>query len=419
MKVLHTSDWHLGRNLYGKKRYLEFSAFLNWLADYLDQNSIDALLVAGDVFDTTMPTTRAQQLYFTFLWKVASSNCTVVIVAGNHDSPSLLEAPQELLRALNVHVIGRARESLEEEVIELERADGTVGALVCAVPYLRDRELRSIEAGESSQDKHRKLVEGIEEHYRKVCRLAEERRKQLTGDDCGRLPIIAMGHLFAAGGKTLEDDGVRELYVGSLARVGRDIFPPEIDYLALGHLHLAQTVGGSELARYSGSPLPMGFGEATQQKCVVEIDCQGEKPFAREVAIPNFQELVRVSGNLEQIADRLAQLRKEKSSAWVEIDYTGTELVTGLRAKVDEMIEGSSMEIRRVRNQNAVAAVMGQKKVHEDLTDLNEFEVFERCLQVYEISEDESQELRHSYAEILRTIEEGEQDHSGEKHANP
>ena len=143
MKVLHTSDWHIGRTLYGRKRYEEFEAFLNWLAETIQQEQVDALLVAGDIFDTSTPSNRAQELYYQFLGCVAASSCRhVVLIAGNHDSPSFLNAPRELLKALHVHVIGSIPEKREDEVLLLRRADGSPELIVCAVPYLRDRDIR-------------------------------------------------------------------------------------------------------------------------------------------------------------------------------------------------------------------------------------------------------------------------------------
>ncbi|MGR8935694.1 MAG: exonuclease subunit SbcD, partial [Gammaproteobacteria bacterium] len=255
MKLLHTSDWHLGRTLYGRKRYAEFEAFLEWLAETVENRQVEVLLVAGDVFDSTAPSHRAQQLYYRFLCRVAASFCRhVVVIAGNHDSPSFLNAPKELLRALDVHVLGSAAEQPEDEVLLLNNPSGEAELIVCAVPYLRDRDIRIAEAGESLEDKERKLLDGIRGHYAQVCAAAERLRAEL-----GRpVPIVAMGHLFTAGGQTVDGDGVRELYVGSLAHVAAGIFPPCIDYLALGHLHVPQRIGASETMRYSGSPLAMG-----------------------------------------------------------------------------------------------------------------------------------------------------------------
>ena len=158
MKFLHTSDWHLGRSLYGRKRYEEFTAFLDWLTQTIEDEKIDALLVAGDVFDTSTPSNRAQELYYRFLCRVAASCCRhVVVVAGNHDSPSFLNAPKELLRALNVYVVGSMTEAYEDEVFILQ-ADDKPEAIVCAVPYLRDKDIRTVEPGETIDDKNAKLV---------------------------------------------------------------------------------------------------------------------------------------------------------------------------------------------------------------------------------------------------------------------
>ncbi len=222
MKILHTSDWHLGKTLYGKKRYEEFEAFLNWLAETIQKFQINVLLVAGDVFDTSAPSNRAQALYYRFLCKVASSVCRhVVIIAGNHDSPSFLSAPKELLKALDIHVVGSACENPADEVIILTNQEGSPELIVCAVPYLRDKDIRLAEAGESIEDKERRLVEGIRDHYADAVASAEQKRIALGV----QIPIIAMGHLFTAGGKTVDGDGVRELYIGSLAHLTAKYFP--------------------------------------------------------------------------------------------------------------------------------------------------------------------------------------------------
>jgi len=301
MKILHTSDWHLGRSLYGRKRYEEFSAFLDWLAQTIENEKVDALLVAGDVFDTSTPSNRAQELYYLFLCRVAASCCHhVVVIAGNHDSPSFLNAPKELLRALNVYVVGSMTDALDDEVLVLH-TDDKPEAIVCAVPYLRDKDIRTVEPGETIDDKNAKLVEGLKNHYADVCGIAEQKRTEFKSAGHDGIPIVAMGHLFTAGGKTVDGDGVRELYVGSLAHVGEEVFPSSIDYLALGHLHVPQAVGSTEYIRYCGSPIPMGYGEAIQEKKVVLIDFNSTTPNIQELPVPCFQELVRIVGSLDDI----------------------------------------------------------------------------------------------------------------------
>lgn len=405
MKILHTSDWHIGRSLYGRKRYEEFEAFLTWLADTIQQNEIGALLVAGDVFDTSAPSNRAQELYYRFLCRVAASSCRhIVVVAGNHDSPSFLNAPKELLKALDVHVVGSSTEFPEDEVLVLRNEQDAPELIVCAVPYLRDRDIRVAEAGESVEDKERKLIDGIRTHYAAVAALAEQKREELGVD----IPIVAMGHLFTAGGQTVDGDGVRELYVGSLAHVTAGIFPASFDYLALGHLHVPQKVNGSETIRYSGSPLPMGFGEAKQQKSVCLVEFHSTAASVQLIDIPVLQKLERVKGDWEGISSRILELSAmddpKLSGVWLEVIYEGDEVIGDLRERLEAAISGTQMEILRIKNNRIIDRVLGQIHEEETLDDLNVNDVFERCLAVHEVPEDQRPELLRAYQETVSSL---------------
>jgi exonuclease SbcD len=405
MKILHTSDWHLGRPLYGRKRYAEFTAFLDWLAGVIEQEQVNALVVAGDIFDNTTPSNRAQELYYGFLHRISQLACCrhVIIVAGNHDSPSFLDAPKPLLKVLNVHVIGDLPEDPADEVIVLRDARGEPEAIVCAVPYLHDRDLRTVEAGETIEAKNAKLAEGIRQHYEMVCRIAEPLRRE-----AGAIPIIATGHLFTAGGTTVEGDGVRELYIGSLAHVEAQIFPPAIDYLALGHLHVPQTVGAMPTRRYSGSPIPMGYGEARQHKIVLLADFTGHQAAVQELSVPCFQQLERIQGPLETILDRIAALRRAESTAWLEVEYIGTVPVPDLREQIDAALQDSRMECHRIRNQQVTAQALSGISAAENLDELDPAEVFERCLDLSQIPDSERPELVAAYTEILKSLQEAD-----------
>lgn len=406
MKILHTSDWHLGRSLYGRKRYEEFAAFLDWLSQTIEDEGIDALLVAGDVFDTSTPSNRAQELYYRFLCRVSSSYCRhVVVIAGNHDSASFLNAPKELLRALNVYVVGSMTEALEDEVIVLHK-DEQPEAIVCAVPYLRDKDIRTVEAGETIDDKNAKLVEGLKMHYADVCNIAAQKRSEFEKAGHAGIPIVAMGHLFTAGGKTVDGDGVRELYVGSLAHVDEDVFPSAIDYLALGHLHVPQAVGNAEHIRYCGSPLPMGYGEATQEKKVVLIEFNSTVPNIQEVPVPCFQKLVRIVGSLDDIHAKLEALKKEESRAWLEIEYTGSDIIGNLREMLDEALDGSTMEIRRIKNRRVMDRVISTIAENETLDDLDAGDVFTRCLDAFDVPDEDREALTASYNEVIKSLHE-------------
>jgi len=405
MRLLHTSDWHIGRTLYGRKRYEEFEAFLHWLAETIQGDGIDALLVAGDVFDTSVPSNRAQELYYRFLCRVAASPCRhVVVVAGNHDSPSFLNAPRELLKALNVHVIGSASENPEDEVLVLRDGRDTPELIVCAVPYLRDRDIRVAEAGESVEDKERKLIEGIRSRYAAVAAIAERKKIELGAD----VPVVAMGHLFTDGGQTVDGDGVRELYVGSLAHVTAGIFPENLNYLALGHLHVPQNVNGSGIMRYSGSPLPMGFGEAMQRKSVCRVEFHSRAASVQLMDVPVFQKLERVKGDWDGISRRILELSAAGSRAWLEVVYEGDEVMGDLRERLDAAVSGTQMEILRVKNSRVIDRVLGRIHEEETLEDLDANEVFERCLAVHDVPEQQRPELLRAYGEALSSLYEDE-----------
>ncbi len=402
-KILHTSDWHIGRSLYGRKRYDEFELFLNWLSDTIQQKEVDALLVAGDIFDTSAPNNRSQQLYYRFLCRVAASTCRhVVVIAGNHDSPSFINAPQELLKALNVHVVGATSGNLEDEILVLGNETDSPEAIVCAVPYLRDREIRMAEAGESIADKQNKITEGIRSHYKDIVKLAEQKRAKLDAE----IPIIAMGHLYTAGGKTVDGDGVRELYVGSMAHVDAGIFPDSVNYVALGHLHVPQKVNNSDIVRYSGAPIPVGFGEAKQEKSVCLVKFASTKVDVEQIKVPVFQELESINGSWDDISERLQELSNTGSSAWVEIVYEGDEIIGDLRERLDALIAGSGLEILRVKNNRIVERVLNQTHRQETLDDLTVDDVFERCLSAHEVPEEQRSYLFHAYHEIVASLQE-------------
>lgn len=394
MKLLHTSDWHLGRSLYGKQRYQEFSDFLDWLLNIIEKEHIDLLLVAGDIFDTATPGTRAQALYYKFLCRVATGYCKdIIITSGNHDSPTFLSAPKEILQHLNITVVASV-ENLEDEIIDIVDKDGLLKAVVCGVPYLRDRDIRIVSTGESVEDKGLNLVNAVTMHYKEVSELARKR----AGD---RIPIIAMGHLFVTGGKTLADDGVRELYVGNLAHIGIEIFPDYLDYVALGHLHVPQKVGGSEYVRYSGSPISMGFGEATQNKKVIVVDLNQDQKIIQEIIVPKFQDLVRITGDNHQIISEITRLKNLGSDAWLEIEYKGTEIVPMLQADIEEALLDSSLEIRVIKNKFITNKTLENLDCIEELEHLEPEDIFNRCLDIYNISEEDRPILKQLHNEIL------------------
>jgi DNA repair protein SbcD/Mre11 len=408
LKVLHTSDWHLGRSLYGQRRYEEFDALLDWMVLTLESQQIDVLLIAGDVFDTTAPSNHAMQQYYQFLHRAAATVCRhVVIIGGNHDSPTFLNAPREILKLLNVHVVGARCDDPADEVLRLDDANGNPMLLVCAVPYLRDRDIRMAEAGETVEVKEQKLLEGIRNHYLSVTNAAQALQSRLQAQFNSSVPIIGMGHLWAAGAQVVEGDGVRDLYVGSLAHVGTDIFPAALDYVALGHLHVPQCVGNDPKIRYSGSPLPMGFGEALQQKSVCVIRFEERQAQISTVDIPCFQQLRQLNGTLSSLQVQLSALLTAGIKTWVEINYTGDDIVPDLREQLEACLtddEHGLITMLRIKNQRVTARALVAQNTEQTLDDLSTLDVFKRCLDAHAVPDEQRTDLIHLYQDVLTQV---------------
>lgn len=395
MRFLHTADWHIGKKLYGRNRYDEHEAFFKWLIETIKTEKVEGLLMAGDVFDTTTPSNRAQELYYNTLIESSAAGCRhIVIIGGNHDSPSLLNAPKELCSALNIHVVGCATNpDFDKEVITLCDTDGEMEAIICAVPYLRDRDLRTVAVGETDEEKNEKYLTAITDHYAAAGKIATDLRAGTA------MPIIGMGHLYTANGQP--GDGVRDLYIGNMAHLKASSFPKCFDYLALGHLHVPQKVADKDHLRYSGSPIPIGFGEAGQQKQVILLDFDGRKPTISTVDIPEFQILERIEGNFDQCAKMLTNLSESAPTAWVQIEYTGERFPGNLRSEFETIIKNTDLEIRRLINTTSYQHTLSSFDTTETLESMNTTDVFTKCLNSYKIPEKERPTLISAYQEIL------------------
>ena len=177
MKILHTSDWHLGQNFMGKSRVEEHEAFLSWLLKIIKEKEIEVLLVSGDIFDTGTPPNYALELYYNFLKELSSIKTliTTIITAGNHDSVSTLKAPKQLLEVLNVHVITTGDED-ENVIIPINKNDDLI-SIVCAVPFLRDSVIRQSLSGKTISEKEKLANSGIKAYYENCYKKALELKK--------------------------------------------------------------------------------------------------------------------------------------------------------------------------------------------------------------------------------------------------
>jgi exonuclease SbcD len=415
MKILHTSDWHLGQRFINQERGEEHARALDWLLQTLCREQVDALIVAGDVFDTGSPPQSALRQYYDFLTRLTREcPAQVIITGGNHDSPALLDAPGGLLETLRVRVVGSAGglDTRHREIVELRDPGGRLRGAVAAVPFLRDRDLKYALAGETADQRDASLREGIAAHYRAI---AEAMRGYAEQD----LPLIATGHLYAAGAAL--SDSERDIHLGNLGRVTAEAFPPAFAYVALGHLHRAQRVAGREHVRYSGSLLPLGFAEADTAKSVSLVEFDGPRlKSVGELPVPSSRPLLRLRGNLAQVLETIAAYQggEHEFPAWAEVNLTLAAGETGSAypPDVDKTLraaaEGRHLEILKVVLQRPESA--WSEELPRDLESLEPLEVFR---QLCRDSGGDFAGLKDDFSALLSLVQEQQDENTQYRHS--
>ncbi len=312
MKILHTADWHLGHRLHEQSQVEEQTLFLSWIKNYIIDQKIDLLLISGDIFDTGSPSNQSLEMYYSFLVKLNATSCkSVIITGGNHDSPGTLNAPKHILEALSIKVVGKATDNIEDEVFKIDINGEKV--IIGAVPYLRDGDIRRAVAGESFDELTDKYKTALINHYQSVA-------EQCKLINTTNTPVIAMGHLFATGGSV--SDSEQNIYVGTLGHIGAKDFPPYFNYIALGHLHRPQMIGGNEKVRYSGSPNILSFSEINYDKKVIILTLEDDEiSTIEEAVIPRFREFYRITGTIAECMEAFPSIISNSYdlTPWVEI----------------------------------------------------------------------------------------------------
>ena len=401
MKVLHTSDWHLGKRLEQCERTDEHQHFLDWLLDIICRRQIEVLLVAGDVFDSSTPSNVALKQYYDFLWALRATGCReVVIVGGNHDSVTTLNAPQALLRHFNVHVVGGVPTDFTEQIISIKNTAGEVILVVCAVPFLRDKDVRLTVPGETHPEREARLKSGICDHYRRLAAHVAPYKAQ-------RIPVIATGHLFAAGGSA--SDSEKEIHVGNLGQICGDQFPAEFDYLALGHLHRPQSVNNKPHIRYSGSPIPLSFSEANDTKLVLILEVADGQIQPEEVQIPCCRKLIRLKGDLDAVKNHLTSQPDggQKYPAWVEVQVETDRFIPDLAVQLAQITQHlphlERIFTRQIRRLPIAAPDGASFDQLVSLPELAPQEVFrKKCAAAF--PEDDHTELLRTFDELLEQM---------------
>ncbi len=404
LRILHTSDWHLGQHFMGKTRQAEHQAFCAWLLEQVRTHEVDVLLIAGDVFDTGSPPSYAREQYYRLVVDLRDAGCALVVLGGNHDSPAMLGESRSLLAQLGTQVVPGVGLDPAEQVLVLRDRTGQPGAILCAIPFVRPREVMTSQAGQSAQDKQLSLQQAIAEHYQALYQLALSQREALDS----ALPIIATGHLTTVGASASES--VREIYVGSLEAFPTSAFPPA-DYIALGHIHRPQKVGGLEHIRYSGSPIALSFDEARQQKEVLLLDfgaatLQSITP----LPVPVFQPMASLRGSLKELAGSITEAAAQGTAerpVWLEVQVSTDDYLSDLQSRINALCEGHPVEVLRIRRERGNAAASLASEARETLDELSVEDVFARRLQQETLDQGDTQRLQALYRQVMEALPQG------------
>ena len=406
MRFIHTADWHLGNSMHDIDRAEETKEFLGWLKERIVEFGAECLVVSGDIFDTANPPIEARRMYFRFLASLLDTCCrNIVLVGGNHDSGTLLDAPRDLLDALNIQMVGSLGERPVEDLVkELTDGSGNVVGISAAVPYVREMELRRFRPEELTEDFAQTTYKGL---YNAVYEAAEKKR---AGRD---IPIVATGHLYASKlegrpandeGKDAKEHGMRDI-VGNLGTIPVSVFPEGFDYVALGHIHYTTKVAQNPKVRYSGSPFVLGFDEAKIPHHILEIDLKkGEEPKVQKIETPQYFQFVRISGTIEEIVMQLNQLKSVPADKPLKVevvfDYTPGVNINEVLVSV---LEGAPFEVvsKKANRADALTADSFSDETLESVDELRDEDIFKLLMMSRNGVKEMDESLKKDYDDYL------------------
>jgi exonuclease SbcD len=409
VRLLHTSDWHLGTAIKQVDCQEEQERFLSWLISTLDRREIDVLVVAGDIFEYTSPSNAAQKLYYGFLAGCSriDSLRKIVVVAGNHDSPSGLEAPRELLGHLDVHVVGalpRDEEKWSECLVPVENDAGEVETVVAAVPYVQEARL-GVSLGDGDESELRRQYQ--EAFGRLYKQLADEALETWPGAS-----LVATAHMtvYGEGNEPQKGDfhsGIHHTArpepetdnqefeelrrIGTIEAMGPQIFDERFAYVALGHIHRPMPVGGTRHIRYCGTPVATSLAEDTPQRQVIQVDLghsvtPADLPI-EVVQVPKWREIFELDGSEDELVEALANMKSEAELPPVVFlrvqlgpdDVAGVDRIGTFKEKIEEHHEvGKRPIIVEMREHYDLSVDGGEpNKKLPPLEDLSYLDVFE------------------------------------------
>jgi exonuclease SbcD len=399
LKILHTADWHLGVRLHKRELTNDFLRFFDFLIETIRNRNIDVLLVSGDIFDHANPSQDALQLYYDLLIKLHETKCKVIITGGNHDSPAVLNMTRSFLRMMDIHVVGKAEEDSQKQIIPIMNEDKQAVAIVCAVPYLRERDIRLSEAGESDEEKKKKRKEGVKEYFFELVQKTE-----IYGD----IPVIMMAHLFASGADTKEQ--TRDITIGGLDAFSSGDFPARCSYVALGHIHRPMIINNNDHVRYSGSPIALSFAEKEHSKQLVEIIVSDKKIAAiNSIPIPEIRKLIKFRGTFSEVKSMVENfINPFPLKAFAELEIIQPERDLELSLKIHRFIAdfaGDQLEILTYKYERSGMQPMNIAEEKEDIEAWSEKEILEEFMTAEKIGDDDKELIRSAFDELLNMPE--------------
>lgn len=402
LRILHTSDWHLGKTLGGESLVPASEKALDWLLEVCCAREVDCVLIAGDVFESPAPSPAAQRLYYRFLARAAEAGIAVAVVSGNHDGADFLRAASDLLSTRGVFVAG---ESAEDEALVLRNAAGEPVAGLAAVPCLTELEARREFSDAAPEGRAEAYAKGLSARFSAVRAALEEK---LAG---ACVPRIAMGHFYACGAAVDEAGSPEEL--GGLPAAPSGVVGEGWDYVALGHVHLPQALERPEV-RYSGAPWPLSFKDAGRSlgAVIVTLGMPGEGALVEPLAVPAFQPIAAIEGDYDGLLAALERIARESPGAWVRAAYTG---VTERSDLVDCLQEAASkLSLRVFEVSNTAAFKRAQKAVAAGLDGpaVTPTEAFQRLLSESRENDAVLKQLAETFSAAQALLVAGEADGS-------
>lgn len=398
MKILHTSDWHIGKQLHKYDLSEDLDLFFGWLIDYIESENIDVLLVSGDIFDQANPSQAAYKQYYDLLKTLIHLDCKIILTGGNHDSAAVLNAPAELLKAFDISVIGGATNEIDEMFIEVEKNNEKI--VVAAIPFLKDRDIRKSVAGETYATKIEQIKSGLQSYFSNV---NTHYKNNYSGE-----VFFVMGHLYVQGSEISESE--RDIQIGNQAGVEAYMFEGVPNYVALGHIHKPQVVSREHNIHYCGSPIPLSFSEKKDQKQINVITVENNKIAEVDIVlIPKNRNLVAFEGSLEEVRNKLNNYSETTTlMSLAEIIVTEETESLERRQAFEELInsqpEGNIEIVKSRLNFNSkIRGASDAFAVGTNVADVTPMQMFEKKLELQSGLEN-TEELKNAFRELLEEL---------------